>query len=64
MTIYKPMTPEMRRKISNIYDAELRKFDGCQDTPYVKFVRELYRTQRDFITSLPDGYLIPFNDNK
>ena len=62
MTVYKPMTPRLRRAINDAYDKQMRELDECEDNSYVQLVRSLYGVSRNLLTSLPDGYLLPFKD--
>lgn len=59
MTIYKPMTPSLRRKIDKAYDSQMAELNECEDNCYVQMLRHLYGMQRNLLSSLPDGYLIP-----
>jgi len=58
-TIYKPMTPSLRRKIDSAYDKLMAELNECENNCYVQMLRNLYETQRNLLTSLPDGYLVP-----
>ena len=60
MTRYKPLTPELRRKIIEGIDSELRGLSECRETTYVSAYRVGYRAFKTFIRGLPDGYPIPF----
>lgn len=62
MTVYKPMTPSLRGKINKAYDKQMAELNECEDNCYVQMLKHLYGIQRNFVTSLPDGYLIPFED--
>lgn len=64
MTVYKPMTPQLRRKIDEAYDEKMKELNECKDTPYVQMLRELYSVQRTFLKQFPDGYLLPFEEGK
>ena len=63
MTVYKPMTPKLRREINNAYDKQMRELDECEDNSYVQLLRSIYGIQRDLLTMFPDGYLLPFKDD-
>lgn len=62
MTVYKPMTPALRRKINKAYNEQINELSECEDNGYVQMLKSLYGIQRNLINSLPDGYLIPFKD--
>ena len=62
MTVYKPMTPRLRDQIDEAYRKQMAELDECENTPYVQFLKSLYGIQRNFLSQLPDGYLIPFTD--
>lgn len=62
MTVYKPMTPRLRKQIDRAYRKQMQELDECENTPYVHMLRTLYGVQRNFLQNLPDGYLIPFTD--
>lgn len=64
MTIYKPMTPKLRRKIDREYDKQMNELSECENNCYVQMLKSLYTIQRNFLTSFPDGYLLPFEDKK
>jgi hypothetical protein len=56
------MTPKLRREINEACDIKILELSDCEDNPYVQMVRTLYEIQRNLLTSLPDGYLIPFKE--
>lgn len=60
MTQYKPLTPELRRKIIESADSELKRLSECQETAYVSAYRIGYRALKTLIRGLPDGYPLPF----
>ena len=60
MTQYKPLTPELRRKIIESVDSELRGLSECRETAYVSAYRVGYRALKTLIRGLPDGYPLPF----
>ena len=60
MTQYKPLTPELRRKIIESADSELRELSECRETSYVSAYRGAYRALKTLIRGLPDGYPLPF----
>lgn len=62
MTVYKPMTPSIRKTIERAYDKQISELNECEDNCYVRFIKEIYKVQRDLLTSLPDGYLLPCED--
>jgi len=62
MTIYKPMTPSLRREINKAYDKQMEELNECENNCYVQMLKEIYGIQRNILTSLPDGYLIPFEN--
>ena len=62
MTVYKPMTPSARRSIERAYDKKISELSECEDNSYVRYIKEIYKAQRDFLTSLPDGFLLPCKD--
>ena len=59
MTVYKPMTPTIRRNIKRAYDKQISELSECEDNSYVRLIKETYKAQRDLLTSLPDGFLLP-----
>ena len=62
MTTYKPMTVSLRRKIGEAYDKQMAELNECEDNCYVQMLRQVYKAQRNLLLSLPDGYLLPFED--
>lgn len=62
MTVYKPMTPSLRRKIYDAYDKQMAELSECENNPYTQMVKSIYEVQKNFLTSLPDGYLLPFEE--
>lgn len=62
MTVYKPMTPRLRKEINDACNKQLRELDECEDNSYVQLMRSLYELRRNFLTSFPDGYLLPFKE--
>lgn len=62
MTVYKPMTPSLRRKIDIAYDKQMAELNECEDNGYVQMLKQLYGIQRNLLTSLPDGFLMPFEE--
>ena len=64
MTVYKPMTPKLRNQIDDAYKKQMAELDECENTQYVQMLRNLYGVQMNFLQSLPDGYLIPFTDER
>lgn len=60
MTQYKPLTPELRRKIIESIDSELKKLSECRETAYVSAYSVGYRALKTLIRGLPDGYPLPF----
>ena len=62
MTIYKPMTPSLRREIDKAYDKQMEELNECEDNCYVQTLKKLYGIQRNILTSLPDGFLMPFEN--
>lgn len=60
MTQYKPLTPELRRKIIKSADSKLRELSECRETAYVSAYRVGYRALKTLIRGLPDGYPLPF----
>ena len=63
MTQYKPLTPELRRKIIEDVNSELKDLSECRETAYVSAYRMGYRALKTFIRGLPDGYPMPFKEN-
>lgn len=64
MTVYKPMTPDLRRQIDKAYDKKMDELKECENTPYVQMLKHLYGVQRNFLKQFPDGYLLPFTDER
>lgn len=60
MTQYKPLTPELRRKIIESIDSKLRGLSECRETTYVRAYRVGYQAFKTFVRRLPDGYPLPF----
>ena len=64
MTVYKPMTPRLRDQIDDAYRKQMQELEECENTPYVMFLRNAYEIQKNFLQSIPDGYLLPFTEDR
>lgn len=62
MSVYKPMTPSLRRKIFDAYDMQMAELSECEDNSYTRMIKSIYEVQKNILTSLPDGYLLPFKE--
>lgn len=60
MTLYKPLTPELRRKIDENIDERLIELNECQNTSYVSAIRTGLKATKTLIHGLPDGFPLPF----
>jgi len=58
------MTPKLRSQIDDAYKRQMAELNECENTPYVQFVKSIYEVQRNFLTQLPDGFLIPFTNER
>lgn len=59
MSIYKPLTPTLRKTIMESTDDRIRELNECQPTAYVNAQVSAYRMFKNIINGLPDGYLLP-----
>ena len=60
MTLYKPLTPTLRRKIDESIDEQLIELKECQNTSYVSAIRTGLKATKTLIHGLPDGFPLPF----
>ena len=59
MEYYEPLTPELRQGINETIEKELGKLNTCKPTAFVAARRVGFRTTKNLINSLPDGYPVP-----
>ena len=60
MSIYKPLTPTLRRELLESADRNIRELEECQMSAVVSMQIRSYQTFKKIINGLPDGYLLPF----
>ena len=58
-TFYKPLTPELRNSINTSIDNNISELHTCQSNAFVNAQLIGYKTLRNIISALPDGYPIP-----
>ena len=58
-TIYKPLTPNLRREIAASINDSIRELETCQLNPLVTMQIQSYNALQNLFDSLPDGYLLP-----
>lgn len=56
---YKPLTPSFRREINEGIDAQIAELETCKQNVLVQQRITYYEALRNFIESLPDGFLMP-----
>lgn len=59
-TFYKPLTPKLRTDINNSIEDNVKELMTCQNNAYVKAQIVACGALKNFINTLPDGFLIPF----
>lgn len=60
MSIYKPLTPTLRRELLASADRNIRELEECQPSSIVSMQISSYQIFKNIINGLPDGFLIPF----
>lgn len=64
MTYYKPLTPDLRRKIIDGIDSNIDELRTCQNNYLVSIQIGAWVARKNLIRSLPDGYPMPVEENK
>ena len=59
-TIYKPLTPALRKDIMVSIDRNMEELNTCQQNAFVAAQKIGLKATRTVINALPDGCLIPF----
>lgn len=59
MTTYKPLTPELRRKILKAVKQQGEELAEAEQTPYISAWKMQNRAMEMLFKNLPDGYPIP-----
>jgi hypothetical protein len=59
MTIYKPLTPNLRAKIDDAVNSQIEELKTCKTNTFVMAQISGLQACKGFIHGLPDGYLIP-----
>ena len=58
-TFYKPLTPSFRNEINETIDNNINELRNCQNNGLVKLQISAQTVLKNFISNLPDGYLLP-----
>ena len=58
-TFYKPLTPDMRKKINDSISKNIAELKTCEPNALVNMQICSQIALKNFIRSLPDGYLMP-----
>lgn len=58
--IWKPLTPELRRKIDEGFDQKISELLTCERNNLVQCQIRAMQVAKNFFHGLPDGYPIPF----
>ncbi len=60
MSIYKPLTPTLRKELLESADRNIRELEECQPSAIVSMQTSAYQIFKNIINGLPDGFLLPF----
>lgn len=64
MTVYKMLTPKLRREITEDLDLMLAEVNTCERNILTEMQYESISALKTLINQLPDGYPMPFNGGK
>lgn len=64
MSNYKPLTPDLRRKINDGIDRNIDELKTCQNNGFVNAQIDAWEMMKNMIKALPDGCLMPLKENK
>lgn len=64
MAYYKPLTPDLRKKIIEAINGNILELRTCHNNVLVNTQIGAWEVTKNLIRSLPDGYLIPVEENK
>ena len=64
MTYYKPLTPDLRKKTIDAIDSNIDELRTCKNNALVNAQISAWVTLKNLIKALPDGYLMPMEENK
>lgn len=63
MTVYKMLTPKLRREIIEGIDQELEEVKTCEKNVLTEMQFESLSALKTLIGQLPDGYLMPMKED-
>lgn len=64
MTVYKMLTPKLRREITEDLNLLLAEVSTCERNVLTEMQYESISALKTLINQLPDGYPMPFNGGK
>ncbi len=64
MQRYKPLTPSFRKEINYAINRQIDELKTCENNVLVRARISRLQMYKEFIHSLPDGYLIPMEKEK
>lgn len=64
MTVYKMLTPKLRREITEGIDQLLDEVKTCEKNALTEMQFESLSALKTLIGQLPDGYLMPMKEEK
>lgn len=64
MTVYKMLTPKLRREITEDLNLLLAEVSTCERNILTEMQYESISALKTLINQLPDGYPMPFNGGK
>ena len=62
MTVYKMLTPKLRREITEGIDQQLDEIKTCEKNALTEMQFESLSTLKTLIGQLPDGYPMPMKE--
>lgn len=63
MTVYKMLTPKLRREITEGIDQQLEEVKTCEKNILTEMQFESLSALKTLIGQLPDGYLMPMKED-
>lgn len=63
MTVYKMLTPKLRREIIESIDQQLEEVKTCEKNILTEMQFESLSALKTLIGQLPDGYLMPMKED-